>query len=117
MIEVHQHPDETVHTARGCPWVAECEVAGIIHTVRSRSGAPYALARILVEAGIADQPMVVIAQGIAGETRYRSFHQIAGYTIQESSTVPIHRNRWEPYTGIRRDTFIDPDKDTEHEDP
>lgn len=97
MIEARQRPDEQHRTNRGCPWVATCESAGTSYTARSRSGAPYALARILVAAGIPDQSMALVSQGIAGETRFRSIQQMAGYTIAESATHPVHIARWRPY--------------------
>ena len=28
-MRVHQHPDEAARTARGCAWVAACEVTGV----------------------------------------------------------------------------------------
>jgi hypothetical protein len=97
-IYARQHPDERACTSRGCPWVAECEVEGVIYTARSRSGAAYALARILVDAGIRDAALVVSSQGLKGETRYRSFHKMADWTMAESATHPVHRVRWAPYS-------------------
>jgi hypothetical protein len=94
MISVDQCPDETKRSSRGCPWIAECVVDGVTYAARSRSGAPYALARVLADAGIPDAPMVVVSQGLKGETRYRSFHEMAGWTIEESATVPVRRGRW-----------------------
>jgi len=99
MIQVTQHPNEAARGARGCPWVAECQVDGERYTVESRTGAPYALARILVAAGIPDDGMVVVSEGLKGETRYRSFHKMAGYTIKEDVTG-IRLGRFEEF-GVR----------------
>lgn len=72
---------------------------GVTYTARSRSGAPFALARSLVEAGVPNQPMTVIAHGLRGESRYRSIHEMAGWTIAESAAKPVHRVPWQPYEG------------------
>ena len=85
-LSAHQRPDETARTERGCPWLIECTVDGTLYRARSRSGAPMALARLLVAAGIPDQPMRVTSAGLAGATLYRSIHRLAGRTIAESAT-------------------------------
>jgi hypothetical protein len=80
-------------TKRGLLWHAEA--AG--HSADSRSGAPHALARALVAAGVADQPVEVVTAGLAGVTRYRSLHAMARRTIKEAVTAPIHLAKWEPH--------------------
>lgn len=91
-LSVKQWPDEnTIMGSRGCFWIAECEVDGRTFTARSQRGAPHALARELVKAGIPDDAMVVISQGLVGDMTYRSFHRMAGFTYGESSTVRLSR--------------------------
>lgn len=78
-------------TKRGSLWRAEA--AG--HSADSRNGAPHALARALVAAGVADQPVEVVTAGLAGVTRYRSLHAMAGLTMTEGLT-PVHIAKWKP---------------------
>lgn len=93
-IEIMQHPDEASRTpSMGCAWVATCEIAGRRFTARSRHGAPNALARQLVEAGIADHPVEVREIGRPGAMRYRSLHKMAGYTYTEGNH-PLKRKRY-----------------------
>ena len=99
MIKAYQYPDEEKRGVRGCTWVIECNIDGVNYSARSRSGAPYALARVLVEAGIPDQPLCVVSKGLKGETNYRSVYKTAEFTIGESANTPIYRTRWAPYTG------------------
>ena len=70
VIQVQQRPDESARGNRNCPWIAECEIEGKSHTARSWTGAPFALARVLKQAGIADAPMTVISAGTKGVMTY-----------------------------------------------
>lgn len=70
---------------RSCYWIAECTVGGQRYAARSRHGAAYALARVLVAAGVPDAPMAV------GGIRFRSFHRAALYTLTETAGEPIRR--------------------------
>lgn len=96
MIQAKQRPDEQRRTNRGCPWIAECTADGVGYRASSRSGASHALARALVAASIPDQPMSVISQGLRGETRFPSIRVMAGFTMAESATQPVHKVRWSP---------------------
>jgi hypothetical protein len=97
-IRIHQHPDETTRTpSRSCQWLAETTIDGTAYSARSRNGAPYALARVLVEAGIADQPVTVISAGTKGEMTYKSLHAMAGCTIKEGAATSIQRVKWAPH--------------------
>jgi hypothetical protein len=100
-IEVRQRPDGLTRTpGKSCVYVAEAPVSGVTYTGRARMGAPHELARILVAAGIADAPMQVHSQGLAGHMTYRSFHQMAGFTLKENASTPVHRVRWEDPAAI-----------------
>lgn len=99
MILARQYPDETRRTSRGCVYKIDCEVDGTNYSIESRSGAPYALARVLVAAGVPDQPMTVVTTGLAGEAQYRSIHRMAGYTISESASKPAALTRYVAYPG------------------
>jgi hypothetical protein len=95
VIVARQFPDTTKpHGSRGRAWVAECQVDGKPYQARSKSGAPYALARALVADGVPDQPMSVVSQGLAGETRYRSLAEMAGRTVVESPREPAYLGRY-----------------------
>jgi hypothetical protein len=94
-IHVHQWPEEATRSpGKSCRWVAEAIIDGITYTARSRHGAPNELARVLVAAGIPDAPMAVSHGRLRGETTYRSFHEIALWTYEETATKPLHRVRW-----------------------
>ena len=95
MLVFHQRIDPDSRTGRGSAWVAETIVGGIAHSARSRSGAPFSLARQLIAAGVPDQPVQVYTDGIAGCITYRSLAQMAGLTIGESATVPLRQKKWE----------------------
>ena len=89
MILSRQYPDEPRRTSRGCAYKIDCEINGINYSASSRSGAPYALARVLVAAGIENQPMTVFSTGLAGET---------GYTVAENASQPVHVRRYVAYS-------------------
>lgn len=102
MIEVRQYPDLSRPLgSRGRAWVAECTVDGVPYTVRSRTGASYALARALLAAGVADQPMSIAVEGLPGVRIHRSIAGMAQWAIAESVTVSIHRTRWKPHFAIQ----------------
>ena len=72
-IVVRVRPLEETRTPNsGCVWLAECEVEGWRFEARSRHGAANALARELVAAGIADRPLEVHSDGVAGCLRWGS---------------------------------------------
>jgi hypothetical protein len=92
-----QRPLEDTRTpGRSCVYQAECEVDGRSYSARSRHGAPNELARVLVAAGVSDQPVEVRQVGIKGCITYRSLHELACWTYEESATVPLRRVRWKP---------------------
>jgi hypothetical protein len=77
---------------RGSAWRAECEINGTMYEATSRSGAPQALARVLVGGGVLDQPVLTITTGALGmvwELRYPSLHEMATRTFAESATHPL----------------------------
>jgi hypothetical protein len=94
-IIVHQRPDEPTRTPnKSCRWIAEAVVDGRTFTARSRYGVSGELARVLVATGIPDAPMQVHSAGLCGYAAYRSFHEAAKRTYEESATRPVHRVRW-----------------------
>jgi hypothetical protein len=72
-------------------WLAEAEVGGRRFEAKSRHGAPNALARELVAAGIPDQPIEIRYEGLAGSMRHKSFHTLAGRTFTKSASTPVRR--------------------------
>jgi hypothetical protein len=121
---MRQWPLESNRTPeKSCVFEAECEVDGRRYSARSRHGAPNELARALVSAGIADQPVEVRHVGIKGCISYRSLHELSLWTYQESAKVTLRRVRWKPPPDWSGDIRIrnaknqdDPDKEAE-EDP
>ena len=55
------------------------------------------LARVLVEAGIVDQPVEVSHAGLRGVMRYRSLHRMAARTMKENGQTPVKVARHEPF--------------------
>jgi hypothetical protein len=92
MIRVHCRPLPETRTANtACAWVAEAEVDGRRFEARSRHGAANALARELVAAGLADQPLEIHYEGLAGTMCYLSFHAAAQLTFVENASTPLRR--------------------------
>jgi hypothetical protein len=87
-------PLEATRTANSpCTWIAEATIEGHAYIARARHGAPNELARQLVAAGLADRPMVIRYQGLAGSMTYRSFHAAATWTYGERDQ-PLRRVRY-----------------------
>jgi len=114
MIRVLIWPEEHTRTrTKSCYWVAECELDGTLCRARSRLAAANELARTLVANGIADAPMQTFLPP-AGRwapcapmgwgrpdqpvMSYKSFHQAALWTYEETASGPAHRVRWKPPT-------------------
>lgn len=97
MITMRQRPLEHTRTPeRSSVFEAECEVGDQRYSARSRHGAPNELARLLVSAGVPDQPVEVRQIGIKGCLSWRSLHEMARWTYEESATMPLRRVRWKP---------------------
>ena len=107
VIKMRQWPVEGTRTpGKSSIFEAECEVDGRRYSARSRHGAPNELARLLVSVGIADQPVEVSHAGIRGCITYRSLHDLARWTYQESAKVPLRRVRWKPLPDFSGDVRI-----------
>jgi hypothetical protein len=90
MILMHQWPDEPTRTPNDiCYYEAETFIEDRRYSARSRRGAPFALARILLAAGITDQPVQVTHKGVCGHMSYRSLHRMAELTVVENATTPV----------------------------
>jgi hypothetical protein len=83
-------------TSKGSKWSATCTIDGRDYSAESRSGAPHALARVLFEAGIPDQPVTVVTEaevatsGYRGdEMSFRSLEWMASRTLKESGSAPL----------------------------
>jgi len=95
-IVMHQSPAESTRTPENnCTYEAEAIIDGRRYFARSRRGAPFALARVLVAAGIPDRPVLVMHKGLRGEMRYRSLHRMAGRTVRESASFSAGVGRYE----------------------
>jgi hypothetical protein len=106
MIDIRQRPVPRSRTQTGSLWVAMAEIGGKTYSATSRHGAPQALARVLVAAGITDQPVEVRSEvcvfdngneirteELRGCIRYRSLHAMAEATLEEGDR-PVHRARF-----------------------
>lgn len=101
-IVVKVRPLEETRTPNsGCIWLAECEVEGRRFEARSRHGAANALARELVAAGVADGPLEVHFEGLAGWLRWGSIVAAAKRTFTEGNR-PLQCIRWiAPQNGVQ----------------
>jgi hypothetical protein len=83
-------------TKRGAAWEASAEIDARVFKAQSRSGTPNALGRILVEQGVADQPVEVfdVDMGMV-VMRHRSLHGMAKWTYAEGDGV-LRRVRYTP---------------------
>ena len=59
VIQIRQRLVPRSRTSTGSLWQAETEIDGKTYSATSRHGAPQALARVLIDAGIPDQPVEV----------------------------------------------------------
>jgi hypothetical protein len=83
-LVVHCHPlEETRAPNSSCQWLAEWEADGRRFAARSRQGAVYEMARMLVAAGIEDRPLRVTFAGVAGHMTWGSFAAAARWTLTE----------------------------------
>jgi len=97
MIAMHVTPLPGTLTKRGLLWGAVAAVNGQVWRMESRTSAPRALARLLVEHGIADQPVELTSDAIRdgsvqrmpGLIRFPSLHKMARKTIVENAATPI----------------------------
>jgi len=85
--------EETRTPNSGCLWLAECEIGGQRFQARSRHGAANDLARQLIAAGVADQPLVVHSDGLRGYLRWGSLKAAAKRTYTEGNR-PLQCIRW-----------------------
>lgn len=104
MIEIRQRADQGSRTSRGVAWIAETVVDGQCCVARSRSGAPLVLARTLIGRGVADQPVTVRQDGVAGEMVWPSLAKMAGLTIAESAKVQVSLRKWSEYNHVSAKT-------------
>jgi hypothetical protein len=94
-LDIFQQPIEATRTPdNSCKHEAETIVDGKRYSARSRRGAPMALARVLIAAGIIDQPVTVTHRGVRDEIRYRSLYRLAGRTFTESAGTPVCETRY-----------------------
>ena len=108
MIQIRQRPVPRSRTQTGSPWKASTEIDGKTYSATSRHGGPQAPARVLIAAGIADQPVEVRSEvcvfdngaemgteELRGCVRYRSLYGLAKWTFTEGAATPLHRVRFQ----------------------
>ena len=90
-------PQEGTRTPeRSCVWLAECVVDDNRFQAHARLGASNALARVLVAASVADEPVRIFDRRRRGYMELRSLHEMAKWTYADS-----------PSNGLRRVPFVD----------
>ena len=95
MIKMQQTMVSDTRTSnKGSRWRAATVIDGVPYEAESRSGAPFALARVLIAAGVGDQPVQTIGADGVVRMRWPSLFRIAGRTIQESATFPVREVRY-----------------------
>jgi hypothetical protein len=102
VIEMFVSPVEGSRSNTGIAWEAVATTAGQTYSARSRHGAPNALARVLVAAGVEDDRVEVRYLGTAGCMSYRSLHAMAGWTFAESD-APLRRVRYREFSDRNAD--------------
>jgi ferredoxin len=95
MIEIRQHVVPQSRTSTGSLWEASTEIDRKTYSASSRHGAPQALARVLVAAGIPDQPVEVRSEERPGCIRYRSLYEMTKWTFTEGTSTLLHRVRYQ----------------------
>jgi hypothetical protein len=106
MIEIRQRLVPGSRTSTGSLWEASTAIGGKSYSAVSRHGAPMALARVLIAAGIPDQLVIVCSEvcvfdngaeirteQVRGGVTYRSLHAMAKTTFEEGNR-PLHRARF-----------------------
>jgi hypothetical protein len=102
MITMHQRLAASTRTSNKPGFYeAETVIDGKRYSAQSRYGAPFALARVLVTAGVADQPVQVTHSGLRGHVSYRSLYRMATLTIQESTTTSVRLGRYQEPPNFR----------------
>ena len=100
MLPMHQWPSEPTRTPNDiCYYEAEVVIDGQRYSARSRRGAPFALARVLLAAGLSDQPVQVTHKGLRGHMSYPSLYRMAELTVVESATTPVRLGRYREWPG------------------
>jgi len=97
MITITLTPQQDTRTPeRACYYTATCEIDGKPYQARKRLGAGNELARMLVSAGIPDQPVQVRQAGQPGHTTWHSLYRMALYDYAEGSGTTLRMIRWTP---------------------
>jgi hypothetical protein len=96
MIVVTLRPLRGTRTPeRSCRWLAETVTGGKRFEAIRRNGSAYELARVLVAAGIEDQPVEVRQEGLRDcALRLGSLCRMAQFEIRESATEPVKLVRY-----------------------
>jgi hypothetical protein len=98
VLVMHQRVEEATRTSKnGALYEARAVVEGRMYSARSRRGAPFALARILVEVGVSDRAVVVTHAGLPVEVTYRSLYWMAGRTIEEGARTSVRDVRYREF--------------------
>jgi hypothetical protein len=101
VLVFHQRIDPDSRTpSRGAVWIAETIVTGVTYSTRPRSGAPFRLARVLIAAGVPDQPVQVYTDGIKGFITYRALAKMAELTIGESAAKFVRAEKWREFDAV-----------------
>lgn len=95
MIEITLTPQPKTRTAeRDCFWTASAIVDCQQHEAHSRSGAVFALCRVLRDASLPDCAITVTQKGLSGKRVYPSFHEQAKWTMSDGRTRGPIKVRW-----------------------
>jgi hypothetical protein len=81
--------------------VATAMVGGQEYRAESRASCEAALARVLVGAGMPDQPWQTRTRTGTVSLRGRGLHWLAGHTIEESDKGGLKRVKFRPYDRAR----------------
>ena len=97
MIQIGQRPVPRSRTQTGSPWEASTEIDGKTCSATSRHGGPQALARVLIAAGNADQPVEVRSEVCVfdngAECAPRNYAAALGNDRSMDCEMDLHRRR------------------------
>lgn len=97
MIKIITETIPGTHTEKGGISIrAFCTVRGVDYEALSRSCPVQALCRVLVAAGVRDQPAEVTSSALPGfvSMHHASIHAEAGFTYGESAVMCIRRGKF-----------------------
>src|SRR5437763_1050838 len=101
-ITVYQRPQPGSATPdRPAYWVGEAIHDGKTYECISRYSPAGDIARVLIAAGVPDQPLEIVTAGIRGALVWPSMYRAAGVSYAEGASKPLHAVSFERVEAAR----------------